>query len=512
MSVSFFTTSINERIDEWAAKTPNNSCYDYQGEQLSYKELKEQSDALATFLMKELKSDAPVLVYGHMQAQQIVAFVACSKAGRAYVPIDLSMPADRIKQITEVAQPELILCTEVLEEDAMTAGVGVLAPEELQAVIDNYRGHEPAPSQCVTADQNYYIIFTSGSTGVPKGVQISHNNLVSFTNWILQDFGIHEGARFLNQAPYSFDLSVMDLYPCLLAGGTLVPLDKTVSANLKSLYETIPTLGINVWVSTPSFVDICLMDANFNGETNPSITHFLFCGEVLTKETARALTTRFPNATVYNTYGPTEATVAVTNVVIDDTNIDTYPSLPLGRIKPDTKLAIMDEDGLPLPEGEKGEIVLIGPSVSKGYLNEPEKTTAVFYADDLFQAYKTGDCGVIIDGMLFFQGRLDFQIKLHGYRIELEDIENNLKEVSYIRSCIVVPKTREGKVDSLVAFVVPSDHDFEKEYKLSAAIKKELAESMPSYMIPRKWVYKTEFPLTMNGKIDRKQLSSEVNT
>ncbi|PNP88431.1 D-alanine--poly(phosphoribitol) ligase subunit 1 [Listeria newyorkensis] len=513
MSVSFFTTSINERIDEWAMKTPNKSCYDYNGNSLTYRELKEQSDALAVFLLQELADDlAPILVYGHMDATQIVAFLACSKAGRAYVPIDASMPADRIKQITEVAQPSFILCTDELPVEATTAGVNTITSEQLQEIIAHNAGQTPDDSNFVKAEDNYYIIFTSGSTGVPKGVQISHNNLVSFTNWILQDFQIQEGARFLNQAPYSFDLSVMDLYPCLLAGGTLVPLDKTVSANLKSLYEAIPNLEVNVWVSTPSFVDICLMDPNFNGENNPSITHFLFCGEVLTKETAQMLINRFPKATVYNTYGPTEATVAVTNVVIDANNVNTYPSLPLGRIKPDTRLAILDEDGLPVPNGEKGEIVLIGPSVSKGYLNEPEKTDAVFYTDEPFQAYKTGDCGTIIDGMLFFQGRLDFQIKLHGYRIELEDIENNLKEVSYIRSCIVVPKMREGKVDSLVAFVVPSAHDFEKEYKLSAAIKKELAESMPSYMIPRKWVYKEELPLTMNGKIDRKQLSSEVNT
>lgn len=472
MSVSFFTTSINERIDEWALKTPNKACYDYNGETLTYHELKEQSDALAVFLLNELDSSAPILVYGHMAASQIVAFLACSKAGRAYVPIDVSMPADRIKQITKVAQPSIILCTDVFPDDAKTNGISIITSEQLKQITMDHAGQKPDESHFVKADDNYYIIFTSGSTGVPKGVQISHNNLVSFTNWILQDFGISEGTRFLNQAPYSFDLSVMDLYPCLLAGGTLVPLDKTISANLKSLYEAIPKLEVNVWVSTPSFVDICLMDPNFNGENNPSITHFLFCGEVLTKESAYTLNTRFPNATVYNTYGPTEATVAVTNVIIDEQNVNKYPSLPLGRIKPDTRLAILDEDGLPVPDGEKGEIVLIGPSVSKGYLNEPEKTDAVFYYDNPFQAYKTGDCGTIIDGMLFFQGRLDFQIKLHGYRIELEDIENNLKEVSYIRSCVVVPKTREGKVDSLVAFVVPSAHEFEKEYKLSAAIKK----------------------------------------
>lgn len=204
--------------------------------------------------------------------------------------------------------------------------------------------------------------------------------------------------------------------------------------------------------------------------------------------------------------------MAVTQVKVTREIIDAYPSLPLGVIKPDMRLHIVDQEtGEVLPEGEKGEIVLIGASVSKGYLNEPEKTDQVFFDYKGYQAYRTGDSGIIKDGYLFFQGRLDFQIKLHGYRIELEDIENNLKKVSYIQNCAIIPKMKDEKVDMLVAQVIPTTHDFEKEYQLSAAIKKELKEFMPAYMIPRKWIYKTDFPLTMNGKIDRKSLNSEVN-
>ncbi|GAB1491355.1 D-alanine--poly(phosphoribitol) ligase subunit DltA [Listeria innocua] len=514
MGISIMTTSIIERIDAWAEKTPDFPCYEYAGTRLSYKELKRQSDAFGSFLLNTLNSDKekPIIVYGHMSPLMLIAFLGTIKSGRAYVPVDVSMPVERIEQIKKAADPALFICTEELPNNLTITGCPVLTQDQLMDALEKHFEEVPDPAECVKNDDNYYIIYTSGSTGNPKGVQISQNNLVSFSNWILQDFSLRQGLRFLNQAPFSFDLSVMDLYPSLLSGGTLVPLDKTITANMKDLYREIPAQNFDVWVSTPSFADLCLLDDNFNQENNPNLTRFLFCGEVLAKKTASELLDRFPDAVIYNTYGPTEATVAVTQVKVTRELIDAYPSLPLGVIKPDMRLHIVDQEtGEILPEGEKGEIILIGASVSKGYLNEPEKTDQVFFDYKGYQAYHTGDSGVIKDGYLFFQGRLDFQIKLHGYRIELEDIENNLKKVSYIQNCAIIPKMKDEKVDMLVAQVIPSSHDFEKEYQLSAAIKNELKEFMPAYMIPRKWIYKTEFPLTMNGKIDRKALNSEVN-
>lgn len=514
MGTSIMTTSIIERIDAWAENTPNFPCYEYAGTHLSYQELKRQSDALGSYLLKNVTTDKqrPIIVYGHMSPLMIIAFLGSIKSGRAYVPVDVSMPVERIEQIKKAANPALFICTEALPSNLIISDCPILNPENLVDSLQNHLDEIPHPEACVKNDDNYYIIYTSGSTGNPKGVQISQNNLVSFSNWILQDFSLEQRLRFLNQAPFSFDLSVMDLYPCLLSGGTLVPLDKTISANLKDLYFEIPVQNLDVWISTPSFAELCLLDANFNQENNPNLTRFLFCGEVLAKKTALELLNRFPDAVIYNTYGPTEATVAVTQVKVTRELLEAYPSLPLGVIKPDMRLHIVDqESGELVPDGQKGEIVLIGASVSKGYLNEPEKTAQVFFDYKGYQAYHTGDAGLIKDGYLFFQGRLDFQIKLHGYRIELEDIENNLKKVSLIHNCAIIPKIKDDKVEMLVAQVIPSTNDFEKEYQLSAAIKKELKKFMPAYMIPRKWIYKTEFPLTMNGKIDRKMLHNEVN-
>ncbi len=514
MGISIMTTSIIERIDAWAEKTPDFPCYEYAGTRLSYRELKRQSDAIGSFLLKNITTDKqkPIIVYGHMSPLMITSFLGVIKSGRAYVPVDVSMPVERIEQIKKAADPALFICTEELPSNLTITDCPVLSTEKLVDSLQKHLDEIPNPDACVKNDDNYYIIFTSGSTGNPKGVQISQNNLVSFSNWILQDFSLQQGFRFLNQAPFSFDLSVMDLYPCLLSGGTLVPLDKTITANLKALYHEIPAQSLDVWVSTPSFADLCLLDPNFNQENNPNLTRFLFCGEVLAKKTANELLNRFPDAVIYNTYGPTEATVAVTQVKVTRELLDAYPSLPLGVIKPDMRLHIVDQEtGELVPDGQKGEIILIGASVSKGYLNEPEKTAQVFFDYRGYRAYHTGDSGLIKDGYLFFQGRLDFQIKLHGYRIELEDIENNLKKVSYIKNCAIIPKMKDDKVDMLVAQVLPSPNDFEKEYQLSAAIKNELKEFMPAYMIPRKWIFKTEFPLTMNGKIDRKRLYNEVN-
>ena len=156
-------------------------------------------------------------------------------------------------------------------------------------------------------------------------------------------------------------------------------------------------------------------------------------------------------------------------------------------------------------------MVITGPSVSKGYLNNPEKTNAAFYEIDGVGAYLTGDTGKYEGDLLFYQGRLDFQIKLHGYRIELEDIDHNIEQVSYVKAATVVPKLKEHKAHSLVAYVVAEPHEFEKEYQLTNAIKKELAPLIMDYMMPNKWIYVDQLPLTSNGKVDRKGLMNEVN-
>ena len=327
----------------------------------------------------------------------------------------------------------------------------------------------------------------------------------------MEDFGIKPGMHFLAQAPFSFDLSVFSIYPALVSGGMLKPLNKAVVQDFRQLFATLPALKLNVWVSTPSFMDICLMEPTFNGENVPELDMFLFCGEELTKKTAESLLDRFPNARIYNTYGPTEATVAISSIQIDQHVLDSYDRLPIGYVKKDTKVSIVQE-GKPISKGETGEIIIAGPSVSKGYLNNPEKTAAAFFCQNDLASYHTGDAGRLDeDGLLFYEGRMDLQVKLHGYRIELGDIEHYLLQDNRIKQAVVVPKYQGTKVHQLVAFVVLEDKTKQPDFQLTKSIKEQLLEVVMDYMIPQKFHYVDLLPQTFNGKIDRKKLTAEVN-
>lgn len=171
---------------------------------------------------------------------------------------------------------------------------------------------------------------------------------------------------------------------------------------------------------------------------------------------------------------------------------------------------LIEENGIDVAEGEKGEIIIVGPSVSKGYLGEPVLTEKAFFTHNGEMAYRTGDAGYMENNLLFYKGRMDFQIKLHGYRMELEEIEHHIAESNYVKSAVIVPVYQNDKIEYLTAAIVPANHNFEKEYQLTSAIKKELGEKLPAYMIPRKFIYQEELPMTPNGKIDRKLIKEKV--
>lgn len=493
------------RIAQHAVRKSEQIAYRTEGQMLTYGMLWDKSRRLASLLHAiKLERQTPIVVYGHMGIDMPVSFLACVQAGHPYIPVDTSIPIERVRLIVEKSGAGVVINTTTSKLDF--DGVIVLQMLEMNLEQIEHIGEE----YWVQSDEVFYIIYTSGSTGNPKGVQITAANLQSFTDWMTGDFPLGEGKVFLNQAPFSFDLSVMDFYPALQSGGTIHTLEKEVSNKPKLLFENLSHSSIQIWTSTPSFVQMCFPNPDFDQKMLPKLELFLFCGEVLPLAVAKELKERFPRARIFNTYGPTEATVAVTSIEITEELLTKEKALPVGYPKSDMRVFVLDELDNPLPEGEKGELILAGPSVSKGYLGEPQLTEKAFGMINGMNVYRTGDAGFIQDGVVYCQGRMDYQIKLHGYRMELEEIEFHLNQSEYIKNAIIIPYAPNEEIEYLIAAVVPEDHDFDKEFKLTAAIRKDLALRLPAYMIPRKFTYHSSIPMTINGKADRKKMKEEV--
>jgi D-alanine--poly(phosphoribitol) ligase subunit 1 len=484
--------NLLDRIDHWAMVCPDRIAHVSGDRILAYGELRRRSDSLAHYLAERFGDDrAPIAALGHREPEMLIAFLGAVKSGRPYVPIDTAFPQRRIDNILAISQAAL-----------------VLTPADT-AQFSASDAH--APPNRVQRDDPFYILFTSGSTGEPKGVVITLGCLEHFIAWMLGEQKFMElGEIFLNQAPFSFDLSVMDLYSSLVTGGTLFSISRDLVENPKMLYRALANSGVTTWVSTPSFAQMCLIEEKFEEAMLPGVRRFLFCGETLAPQTAARLLQRFPRAQVWNTYGPTEATVATTSVQIDRTILERYSPLPVGRPMPGTEVFVMDGKGNTLPANKRGEIVIAGPNVSPGYLGRPDLTANAFFQHRGQRAYRTGDLGRFRDGLLFFEGRIDEQIKLYGYRIELGDVEANLRVLAQVRDAVVIPVIKNGAAQSLAAFVVLSKQAGESHFELSHTLRKQLGERLPAYMLPRKFVFLDAFPMTANGKADRARLAESL--
>ena len=494
-------THIFERLQRWADRFPDRPAHVTASvggtptEAFTYRELLARVRAVAAHLRARVPADkSPVIVLGHKEPEMLAGFLGAVAAGHPYIPLDDSLPSHRVETVAAVSGTAVTLTV---------AQIAALSADDRAELA------EPA------AGDPFYIIFTSGSTGEPKGVVITAACLDAFLDWTLGEHPFAEGGEvFLNQAPFSFDLSVMDLYLSLATGGTLYSITRREVADFKSLYRSLDASGVTAWVSTPSFAQLCLVERSFAAARLPGLRHFLFCGETLLPETAGRLLDRFPDAEVWNTYGPTEATVATTSVRVTRGIIARGGPLPIGVPRPGTSMYLLGEDGVPPPEGERGEMIIAGPNVSPGYLGRPDLTAKSFFDEpDGRRAYRTGDWGRWRDGFLFFEGRQDGQIKLNGYRIELADIEANFLALPEVRDCAVVPVTRQGAVQSLAAFVVPGGACPDDPVEASAVadrFRASLGDRLPAYMLPRKIYLRPFLPLTANGKADRRQLAVEA--
>ncbi|MBL7897260.1 MAG: AMP-binding protein [Crocinitomicaceae bacterium] len=456
--------------------------------ELTWSEFKSRVNMLSSELLKNNihQLNKPVIIYGHKSAGMIVAMYACIKANIGYVPVDIIYPAERIKKIIFQSGSKLILNTTDQKLGFANVHEVLYRSSSFKETLPKINVDE---SYTAADDKLVYTIFTSGSTGEPKGVQITTEAVQSFVRWMCSDFGFSSNDVFVNTAILSFDLSVFELMTFGAIGGTIVLTSRAIASEPKKFIEHIAQHKGTVLIATPSFV---LPYCRLNGQKElESLSCFLFCGEILPNSTAKNLLENFKNARVINTYGPTEATVATTIVEITKEIVSKYDSLPVGVSKPESKLLI-----------EEGEIVIAGPNVSVGYLNNPELNASKFVMRDGLRAFKTGDSGYLENGMLFFNGRNDDLVKLHGYRIELNEITNALHAIQGVIQAATIGLKRDGVVKKIVSLV-----NAENAVSDSTMLKNELAKTLPHYMIPADIRFVKEIPLNANGKADKKLLT-----
>jgi D-alanine--poly(phosphoribitol) ligase subunit 1 len=513
-------------FDRIAAARPERVAVQSPDGTLTYAQLVRRARFLATRLGERA---APVLVYGHKQPAMLVAFLAALRLGRAYVPADSALPPARITSMLDLARPGVAVAAEELPAAVAAAlaarGIPTILSGPLAEGVDS-AGSAPAAlpeGPPGSANPTAYIIFTSGTTGDPKGVPIPCRALEHFTRWLIQTLRFTLGEEtFLNQAPFNFDLSVMDLYGALLTGSTLFSITREEVADPRLLFARLTGAPLTVWVSTPSFARFCLAEPRFRQEMLPALRRFLFCGETLPPAVAGELARRFPAAEVWNTYGPTEATVAVTAVRVTNAMTESGRPLPVGAVAAGMDVWIADPEAplRRLPAGTSGELVIAGPQVSPGYVTSATmgmRAGPFVPLPDGGVAYRTGDLGYIdpADGLLYCAGRLDRQVKLHGYRLELEEIEAHLRRLPGVADAAVLTADRDGRPDYLVAFVAPGGDAAARALPegtpaLTRSIRGQLAEVLPAYALPRRVHLLPALPLTANGKLDRRALSART--
>ena len=460
--------SIIDNLEKWAINQPDIVAYKNDSAELTYRQLYDFTRLYGELLKKQGKG--PVMIIGHKDVDFFVSIFSCIYANRTYIPIDISLPKKRIEKISEISNSKLIITkySGYKFDNTETLNLNQLL---VYSKFDNLEN-----------DNNIaYYIFTSGSTGNPKGVQITYLNLNNFIEWIGRLNG-EKHLNVLNQALFSFDLSVADLFFSVCYGHTLIALEKTNVFDYGYISNVVMSNNINYIVATPTFLKLCLLDFDFSKKNFPSIELVYLCGETLDSSTAKKILKRFPDVKLMNAYGPTEATSAVSMIQITPDIIKNNTVLPVGDEKSfATEIEIVN-----------GEIVLKGKSVFFGYLKDND---CKHYKESVKDCFKTGDLGNIINGYLYCFGRKDRQVKYIGYRIELGEIERAILEIDSVDNCFVKQVNDEsGNVKYLFATVVSG------KVNSKQMLVKELRKSLPEYMIPKHFEFKEDITYNENYK------------
>ncbi|KGM27069.1 hypothetical protein KS18_16875 [Photorhabdus luminescens] len=486
---------VHQLFEQQAEKTPDAIAVIYENQTLSYAELNARANRLAHQLIAlGVAPDQRVAICVTRSLARIIGLLAVLKAGGAYVPLDPAYPGERLSYMLTDAAPAIVLADNAgraaLSEDIL-ATLTVLDPNTLPEQPDN----NPQVSG-LTPQHLAYVIYTSGSTGRPKGVMIEHRSVVNLTLTQITQFDFCSASRMLQFASFGFDASVWEIMMALSCGAMLVIPTETVRQDPQRLWH---------YLEEQAVTHACLTPAMFHdGADLPAIAikpTLIFAGEAPSPALFQALCSR---ADVFNAYGPTETTVCATTW--DCPPDYTGGLIPIGSPTANKRLYLLDEHGQPVPLGAVGELYIGGVGVARGYLNRPELTAERFLNDPFSnetdaRMYRTGDLARYLpDGNLVFIGRNDQQVKIRGFRIEPGEIEARLIEHPAVSEALVLA-LGDGQDKRLVAYVVAQVDD-----ELATKLRKHLSDILPDYMVPAAFVRLDAFPLTPNGKLDRRGL------
>jgi amino acid adenylation domain-containing protein len=497
---------FHELFEERVAAHPDAVAAVHGDRQQTYQELNARANRLGRALLaRGLRPEGVVAVVTERNLDWMAAVLAVFKAGGVYLPIEPHFPADRIATTLSRAGCEL-----VLTEDGSTA---MLKPAlhslpKVQALfIRDALQEDHAEGDlgvAVAPDQLAYIFFTSGSTGEPKGAMCEHAGLLNHLYAKIDDLEIGAGQVVAQTAPQCFDISVWQLVSALLTGGRTLLVGQDVILNVERFADVITRGHVTVLQVVPSYLEVVLSYLERHPRELPDLRYVSVTGEAVKKELTQRWFAAKPRIRLVNAYGLTETS--------DDTNhevMDRVPDtelVPLGRPVANVHVYVLDEHLSPVPLGAPGAIAFSGVCVGRGYVNDPERTGQAFMADPHHagqRLYLGGDYGRWRpDGKLEFLGRMDTQVKISGFRIEIGEIENTLLRVPGVRDGAVVVAGRDGQGQHLVAF-------YASPQPLEASVLRDLlAGSLPGYMIPSAFHWRESLPLTANSKIDKKTLTA----
>lgn len=487
-------------LDDTARKFADRVAIEDAGDEVTFRKLQILSKSVGTWLLKNGYKNENIAILLPKKICAIVSFFGALYSGNTYVPLDYSDAAERAIKIIEKVDSPLVITDEKNIEWVRESGKTAVLYEEINK-------DEPQDDMIYAAlNEIYdlmpaYIMHTSGSTGEPKGVVIPHRGLIDFAEWITDYFELDENSIIALQSPFHFDASIFDIYSCISKGSKIVIMPDVFArfpAKIPSFLEENHITCI-FWV--PGILADIANSGALSEYKMPELKMFTFIGEVMPTKQLNIWIKENPDRCYINLYGPTEATVACSAYKIEKPLADT-DNIPIGKASLNKKLIIFNEENKEAKVGEVGEICILGSGLALGYYGKKELTENVFVQNplnDKFEEkmYRTGDYGFVNeDGDIVFSGRRDSQVKVHGIRVELGDIENAACTIDGIeRACAVLDKEKK-----MVLFLKTKNEYSERE------IKKLLKEHVPKYMVPDKAVLVENFPVNKNGKIDRKEL------